>query len=83
MALRKIYIAVDCESDEQRDAVQRIADEISNMRLLKGRQIEGVYPYVKGHQNELYKLFSIVQKSGVKGLMSANGIGVVTRLARK
>ena len=83
MALRKIYLAVDCGSDEQRDAVQRIFDDVSNMRLLKGNQIQSVYPYIKSHQNDLYQLFNMVAKDGVKSLMSANGISVVTRLARR
>lgn len=83
MAYRKIYLAVDCDNDEQKEAVQKIFDDISNMRLLKGGLIRSSYPYIKSHQNDLYQLFTMVANGGVKSLMSANGISVVTRLAKR
>jgi hypothetical protein len=83
MALRKIYIAVDCADDAQKDAVQKIFNEVSNMRIFNGSQIQSFYPYVKAHQQDLFQLFSMVSKNGVKSLMSASGIAVVTRLAKR
>ena len=34
MALRKLYIVVDCENDEQKEAVQTAFNELSNTRAL-------------------------------------------------
>lgn len=83
MALRKIIIAVDCADDAQRDRVQGIMNEISGMRVLDGTKIEGMYPYFRSHQGELYQLFNLVGKGGVKALVSAQGISIITKLARR
>ena len=83
MALRKIIIAVDCADDAQRDRVQEIMNEISGMRLLNGTRIEGMYPYFREHQGDLYQLFDMVSKNGIKSLMSGQGISVITKLARR
>lgn len=37
MALRKLYIVVDCENDEQKEAVQTAFNELSNTRALTSR----------------------------------------------
>ena len=83
MALRKIILAVDCADDAQRDRVQEIMNEISGMRFLNGERIEGAYPYFKSHQGELYQLFGMVSKNGIKSLMSGQGVGLLTKLARR
>lgn len=83
MALRKIVIAVDCVDDAQRDRVQGIMNEVSGMRVLDGGKIEGMYPYFRSHQVELMQLFRLVGNGGVKALMSGQGIGLVTKLARR
>lgn len=83
MALRKIYIAVECADDAQRDIIQGIFNEVSNMRIFNGSQIQGMYPFVRAHQNELYQLFTMVGKNGIKSLMSASGIALVTKLAKR
>lgn len=82
MALRKIIIAVDCTDDAQRDRVQSIMNEVSGMRVLDGMKIEGMYPYFKSHYRELIGLFNLIGHGGVKALLSAQGIGLVTKLAR-
>ena len=38
MALRKLYIVVDCENDEQKEAVQTAFNELSNTRALTVRK---------------------------------------------
>lgn len=83
MAYRKIFIAVDCADDAQKEAVQGIFNELSNMRLFNGNQIQNIYPFVKAHQNELFQLFSMISNNGVKSLMSASGIALVTKLAKR
>lgn len=82
MALRKIVLAVDCADDAQRDRVQAIMNEISGMKMLNGSKIEGMYPYFRKHQGELYQLFNLIGNGGVKALMSGQGISLITKLAR-
>ena len=51
--LRKIIIAVDCADDAERDRVQNIATEVSNMRILDGRKMVGIWPYVQSHKSDM------------------------------
>lgn len=83
MAYRKIYLAIDCEDDAQRDALQKIFNEISNMRVLNATQIQGMYPFFRQHQSELEQIFSLVKNKGVKGLISMQGANLLNRLTKK
>ena len=47
MALRKLYIVVDCENDEQKEAVQTAFNELSNTRALTSRTVISMYPFFK------------------------------------
>lgn len=47
MALRKLYIVIDCENDEQKEAVQTAFNELSNTRALTSRTIISMYPFLK------------------------------------
>jgi hypothetical protein len=80
---KKIFLAVDCADDAQRDEVQRIMNEVSNMRLFNASQILSAYPYFRQHQGELSQLFTMVSRGGVKSLMSAGGISIITKLAKR
>lgn len=80
--LRKIIIAVDCADDNERDRVQNIATEVSNMRILDGRKMVGVWPYVQAHKGDIQQLFSLISEGGIKALLSGKGVQLLTRLTR-
>ena len=80
--LRKIIIAVDCADDAERDRVQAIATEVSNMRILDGRMLVGIWPYVQAHKGDMQQLFSLISEGGVKALMSGRGVQLLMRFAR-
>jgi hypothetical protein len=80
---KKIFLAVDCADDTQRDKVQSIMNEVSNMRLFNAAQILSAYPYFRQHQGELTQLFNMVSRGGVKSLMSAGGLSLITKLAKR
>ena len=80
--LRKIIIAVDCADDAERDRVQAIATEVSNMRILDGRRMTGIWPYVQAHKGDMQQLFSLISEGGIKALMSGRGFQLLTRLTR-
>ena len=80
--LRKIIIAVDCADDNERDRVQQIATEVSNMRILDGRKMVGVWPYIQAHKGDIQQLFSLITEGGIKALVSGKGIQLLTRLTR-
>lgn len=81
--LRKIYIVIDCENDSQKESVQQIMNDLSNMRLIDGKNIESMYPFFKLHQGELMQLFNMVRKGGVKSLFSIQGGSLLNKLTKK
>jgi hypothetical protein len=80
---RKIVIAVDCASDEERDEVQRVVNELSQMRLFEASRILKAYPYFRQHQRELTRLFEMVSKGGVKSLMSGSALSLIAALTKR
>ena len=69
MAHRKIILAVDCENDQQQQAVQRIAEELSKTFLISAKDLIAFYPFVKKHKALLYSAVKTVSKEGKKGVM--------------
>lgn len=82
MALRKLYIVVDCEDDEQKNAVQNALNELSNTRVLTSRSIISMYPFFKKHQAELVELFGMIKNGGIKSLLSVRGGTLINNLRR-
>lgn len=82
MALKKLYIVIDCENDEQQVAVQNALKELSNARLLTSRNIISMYPFFKKHKGELFELFEMVKTGGVKSLFSIRGGTLINNLRK-
>lgn len=80
MALRKIIVAVDCADDNERDIVQGVFQEISNMRVLNGTQIKKMIPLIKKNKSELIELFGLITKDGIGSLLSIKGGRLIARL---
>ena len=79
MALRKLYIVIDCENDEQKEAVQTAFNELSNTRALTSRTIISMYPFFKKHRVEL---FGMIKNGGVKSLLSVRGGTLINNLRK-
>lgn len=69
MAHRKIILAVDCDNDQQQQAVQEIAKEISSTFQISASDLISFYPFVKKHKALLYSAVKTVSKEGKKGLV--------------
>lgn len=69
MAHRKIIIAVDCESDEQQQAVQDIAKELSSIFQMRATDLISFYPFVKKHKALLYTAVKTIATEGKKGIV--------------
>ena len=81
--LRKITIAVDCADDKERYMVQDIMAEISGMGILSANSIIGMYPFLKANRAQIFELFGMVSNNGIKSLISAKGISMLTQLTRR
>lgn len=80
--LRKLMIAIDCTNDEERDKVQKILEDFSALKLLSGKTLVGVYPWVKNHQSDLMKLFHLISSNGIKSIASVTGGSIIAKLMR-
>ena len=69
MAYRKVYIAVDCDNDQEQLAVQNIAKEISGTFNIKAKDVIGFYPFVVNNRALLYSAVKMVATEGKKGVM--------------
>lgn len=62
--LKKIYLVIDVEDEAQRGRIQKIAEEISNMRPFNGTQVENIYPFYRQYENDIRQLFYTVSRNG-------------------
>lgn len=77
MALRKIYIAIDCADDAQKERVQKIAEELSCMRVFDGDMIENTYPILDAKKGQIYNIIQHLKSNGVQGVKSIKFIGLL------
>lgn len=68
MAYRKIFIAVDCNSDAEAMAVQAFAKEVSQMSQLKAADVLKVAPLVRKNSSLLMRTVKAISTDGAKGL---------------
>lgn len=81
--LGKVFLVLDFDNEEQKAFVQEALKEISNMRMVTGRQIQQGYPFFRQNRQELAELFNMIQSGGVKSLVSVRGAQIISRLTRK
>ena len=81
--LKKITLVIDVQDEAQRDRVQQIANEVSNMRAINGNQIENMYPLFRRYENDLRQIFYNVSRNGF-GAQTMMAIGkMASKMIRK
>lgn len=83
MGFWKVYIAVDCENEQEYQQVQQAAKDISNMRILKGKDILSMLAMFAKYRSEMTELFRMISQGGVKSLMSGQGMRILGSLAKR
>ena len=81
--LKKVFLAIECADEKQRDEAQTILNEISNARVITAERLIKAYPIYKQREPEIRQLFAIISQSGAKGLMSMQGVSLITKLMKK
>lgn len=69
MSYRKVFIAVDCDSEQELQMVQNIAKEISGTFSIKAKDVISFYPFVVQNRALLYSAVKTVASEGKKGVM--------------
>lgn len=83
MALGKVFIVLDFDNEQQKEEVQELLKEVSNERILTGRQVVSVAPMIRRNKEDLAELFSMIKNGGVKSLMSIKGGTLISRISKK
>lgn len=81
--LKKVFLAIECADEKQRDEAQLILNEISNARIITAERLAKAYPIYKQREPEIRQLFAIISQGGAKGLMSMQGVSLITKLMKK
>lgn len=81
--LKKVFLAIECADEKQRDEAQLVLNEISNSRVITAERLIKAYPIYKQREAEIKQLFGIISQNGAKGLMSMQGVSLITKLMRK
>jgi hypothetical protein len=68
MGYRKIYLAIDCRSDEDAQKVQKIAEDLSMMFSLSAKDIIALYPSIKNNSGLIKTSLKTLSKEGFKGM---------------
>lgn len=67
MALRKIMIAVNCDSDEQALAVQNVMKELCSNVKIEAVDILAMYPTIKKNRGLIKEAIRTISKEGKMG----------------
>ena len=68
MAYRKIYIALDCKSDEEAKRMQKAAEQLSSTFGMSAGDILELYPYVIKNSGLIKTTIKTLAKEGFKGI---------------
>lgn len=82
MALGKVFIVLDFDNEQQKEEVQELLKEVSNERILTGRQVVSIAPMIRRNKEDLAELFSMIKNGGVKSLMSIKGGTLISRISK-
>lgn len=81
--LKKVFLAIECDDEKQRDEAQLVLNELSNARVITADRLIKAYPMFKQREVEIRQLFALVAHNGAKGLMSMQGVSLITQLMKK
>ena len=68
MGYRKIYLAIDCRSEEDAKQVQKIAEDLSIMFSISAKDIIAIYPAIKNNSGLIKTSIKTLSKEGFKGI---------------
>lgn len=66
MGFRRLNIAVDCANEAEKQAVQDVLDELSNILRIKGEWVIKSAPLLKKHQSIIYRSVKTIGSTEAK-----------------
>lgn len=83
MAIKKLYIAIECANDQEEQAAQEVLKQLSNMRIFDAKKLITYYPILKSREGTIRELFNLITTGGIKSLLSMRGMGLIKSLTSK
>lgn len=80
--LGKVYLVLDFDNEAQKVKAQEAFKELSNMRVVTGRQVVDVWPFVQAHEAEIAELFHMISTNGAKAVLSFRGAQIINNLRK-
>lgn len=80
--LRKVFIVLDFEDEQQVQDLQNELNEFSNSRVLDGHKLRSMLPMYKKHKRDLMELMQMIAKGGVKAVMSMRGAQLINNIRK-
>lgn len=65
---RKVYIAVYCDSDEEQQQAQRVAEDLSKTFRLSAKDLVGLHPLIVKNGQLIGRAVRTISKEGVSGV---------------
>ncbi len=80
--LRKVFIVLDFEDEEQVKELQEELNNFSNSRVLDGHKLRTMLPMYQHHKQDIAELLQMVSNGGVKALLSVRGAQLISNLRK-
>lgn len=80
--LRKVFIVIDFEDENQVEELQKELNEFSNSRVLNGHKLKTMLPMYRNHKRELTELLGMIANGGVKAVLSIRGAQLINNLRK-
>lgn len=80
--LRKVFIVIDFEDEQQVNELQQELNELSNSRVLDGHKLRTMLPMFRKHKSALFELMSMIAHGGVKAVLSMRGAQLINSIRK-
>lgn len=80
--LRKVFIVLDFEDEEQVKELQEELNNFSNSRVLDGHKLRTMLPMYQRHKQDIAELLQMVTGGGLRALLSARGAQLINNLRK-
>lgn len=80
--MRKVFIVIDFEDEQQVQELQNELNELSNSRVLDGHKLRTMLPMFKKHKTALFELLKLIAQGGVKAVLSMRGAQLINSIRK-
>lgn len=80
--LRKVFIVIDFEDEQQVQDLQNELNELSNSRVLDGHKLRTMLPMFRKHKSALFELMKMIAQGGVKAVLSMRGAQLINSIRK-